>query len=234
MLPKIQQPIFTIFLPLSKKTIKCRPMLVREEKMLLIAKESKELPDIINNLAAVISNCIIDSKIDIFEIPLVEFEYIFVMLRAKSISSEINLKYYDTYDRKITHDVTIDVDKIKITVPDNFNTKIMLSDSMGLMMKIPTLSMMQDLKLDSMDNAEVGVELVSKSIEYIFDNEQVYKASDYTSNEIEEFIEDLSIESFKKLEDYFKALPTMRYTTSYKNSKEEDVNIELTRLEDFF
>jgi len=156
------------------------------------------------------------------------------MLRAKSISSEINLKYYDTYDRKITHDVTIDVDKIKITVPDNFNTKIMLSDSMGLMMKIPTLSMMQDLKLDSMDNAEVGVELVSKSIEYIFDNEQVYKASDYTSNEIEEFIEDLSIESFKKLEDYFKALPTMRYTTSYKNSKEEDVNIELTRLEDFF
>lgn len=209
-------------------------MVVREEKMLLVAKESRDLQDIVNNLAAVISNCIVDSKIDVYELPLVEFEYIFVMLRSKSISEQINLKYYDTYDKKIIHDVNIDVNQIKITVPDNFKTKIMLTDTMGIMMKLPTLSMLQDVSYDSADEAQVGVEMVSKNIDYIFDNEQVYRADEYTSQEIESFIEDLSIESFQKLEEYFKNLPYMKYTTSYKNSKGEDVGIELTRLEDFF
>jgi hypothetical protein len=234
MLPKIQQPIFTIFLPISKKTIKCRPMVVREEKMLLVAKESKELQDIVNNLAAVISNCIVDSAVNVYDLPLVEFEYIFVMLRSKSISEQINLKYYDTYDKKIIHDVNIDVNKIKITIPEKFNTKIMLTDTMGIMMKLPTLSVLQDIDYNSTDEVQVGVDMVSKSIDYIFDSEQVYKVDEYTTEEIENFIEDLSIESFQKIEEYFKHLPSMKYTTSYKNSKGEDVSIELSRLEDFF
>jgi uncharacterized lipoprotein YehR (DUF1307 family) len=237
MLPKIQQPIFSLFLPLSKKTIKYRPMVVREEKMLLLAKESKEYEDIINNVAAVVNNCLVDTDIDIWSIPLVEFEFIFINIRAKSISSTVSLKYYDTYDRKITHDVEIDVSKIKIEIPENFDSKVMLNDSLGITFKLPTLSMTKNLPNTSQDNinvVDVSFDVIRNSIGYIFDSEEIYNVSDYSKEEISDFMESLSAESFAKVESFFKNLPTLKHRVSFKNSKGEDVNIELTRLEDFF
>lgn len=237
MLPKIQQPIFSLFLPLSKKTIKYRPMVVREEKMLLLAKESKEYEDIINNVAAVVNNCLVDTNINIWSIPLVEFEYIFINIRARSIGSTINLKYYDTYDRKITHDVEIDVSKIKIEIPESFNPKVMLSDNLGITFKMPTLSMTKDLPSTAQENinvVDVSFDVIRSSIDYIFDSEEIYNVSDYSENELSDFMESLSVESFAKVETFFKNMPTLKHKVSFKNSKGEDVNIELTRLEDFF
>lgn len=237
MLPKLQYPIFTLFLPLSKKTIKFRPMLVKEEKMLLLAKESKDYEDMINNLSAVINNCLIDTDIDIWDIPLVEFEFIFINIRARSVGSEINLKYYDTYDRAIIHDVSIDINKIKIEVPSNFNSKIMLNDGLGIVFKVPTLQITRSIpNVNEEDFSVVNVsfDVVTSCIDYIFDSEQIYKLSDYTEQEISDFIEALDVESFSKIENFFNNLPTIKHKTSFKNSKGEDVDIILTRLEDFF
>ena len=237
MLPKLQYPIFTLFLPLSKKTIKFRPMLVREEKMLLLAKESKDYEDMINNLSAVINNCLIDTDLDIWDIPLVEFEYIFINIRARSIGSEINLKYYDTYDRSIIHDVSIDVSKIKIEIPDNFKNKIMLNENLGIVFKVPTLTItknLPNLKEEDFSMVNISFNVVGDCIDYIFDNEQIYKITDYSESEISDFIEGLDVESFSKIENFFNTLPAIKHKTLFKNSKGEDVDVVLTRLEDFF
>lgn len=237
MLPKIQHPVFSIFLPVSKKTVKFRPMVVREEKMLLMAKESKEYTDIVNNVAAVISNCLVDTNLDVWDIPLVEFEFLFINIRARSIGNIINLKYYDTYDRSIMHDVEVDVSKIKIEIPEQFNTKIMLNDNLGIAFKLPTLNTtraLPNMQDENFNVVSVSIDVIQECIECVFDSEQVYNIRDYSSDEISEFMESLDIESFAKVEEFFKNIPTLKYKTSFKNSKGEDVNIELTRLEDFF
>lgn len=232
MLPKIQHPIFSVNLPLSKKSVRYRPMLVREEKMLLVAKESKDINDIINNMAQVIQNCLVDN-IDVEALPMVEFEYLFVNIRARSIGNSIDLKYYDTYDKSITHDVTVDLDEIKIDIPKKLDTKIMIDDNIGIMLKLPTLGMARGLKnVNSL--TEVGLEFVCKSIDYIFDKDQIYRPDDYSQQELLDFIESLPPKQFERVEKFFDNLPTLKYSTTYKNSKDEDVTITLTRLEDFF
>lgn len=232
MLPKIQQPIFSLALPLSKKTVRFRPMLVREEKMLLIAKESNTVNDIVNNMAQVVQNCLLDD-IDVESLPMVEFEYLFVNIRARSIGNVIELKYYDTYDRNVKHDVNIEIDDIKIDIPKKFDTKIMFSDNIGVMMKMPVLSLARNMK-DTQDLTELGLDFVCECIDYIFDPDQVYRASEYSKDELLDFIESLPPKDFEKLEKFFSSLPTLKYSTSFKNTKGEDVKINLTRLEDFF
>lgn len=234
MLPKLQQPIFSLNLPLSKKTIKYRPMLVKEEKMLLMAKESKEFTDIINNLEQVIKNCVIDTDIDIGDLPMVEVEYLFLNLRAKSIGNIIELKFYDPHDKKKTHDVSIDADTIKINIPENYNPKIQITDSVGIMLTPPTLNITKNLNLQNDDEVSVGMNLVTRCIKFIYDNDQVYSPADYTPEELQEFIEGLTVETFTKVEQYFNELPTLKHKISYKDTKGEDVNVELTQLEDFF
>lgn len=232
MLPKIQHPIFSLQLPISKKTVRYRPMLVREEKMLLVAKESKDLNDIINNMAQVVQNCLLDD-IDLENLPMAEFEYIFINIRARSVGSTIELKYYDTYDRKIQHEVVIDIDKIKIDVPKDFNPKIMIDDQIGMVLKVPTLGIARNIK-DTSDIVGLGLEFICRCIDYIFDAEQIYRPSDYTHRELLDFIESLPPNQFAVVEKFFENLPTIKFSTTYKNSKDEDVSINLTRLEDFF
>jgi hypothetical protein len=232
MLPKIQYPIFSLHLPISKKSVRYRPMLVREEKMLLVAKESNTAADIINNMVQVVQNCLLDN-IDVDSLPMAEFEYLFVNVRARSIGNIIELKYYDTYDRSVKHDVSIEVDNIKIDIPKKFNTKIMVSDSIGVMMKVPNVSLARNIKA-SKDLTEIGLDFACDCIDYIFDQDQVYSAADYSKEELLDFIESLPPKEFEKLENFFTYLPTLKYSTSFKNTKGEDVKVNLTRLEDFF
>lgn len=237
MLPKIQHPVFSLLLPISKKTVKFRPMIVKEEKMLLMAKESKEYLDIVNNLAAVVSNCLVDTDLDVWSVPLVEFEYLFINIRARSIGNIVNLKYYDTYDKSVTHDVDIDVSKIKIEMPKKFNTKVMLNENLGVTFKMPTLKTacaLPDLQQENYNVVSVSFDVVRECLESVFDSEQVYSIKDYSADEVSDFMENLNSESFAKIEDFFKNIPTLKYKTSFKNTKGEDVDIELTRLEDFF
>jgi hypothetical protein len=208
-------------------------MLVKEEKMLLLAKESKDIRDIVNNVVSVINNCILSEDIDILDLPMVEFEYIFVNIRARSISNVITLKYYDTYDKKITHDVVIDIDDIKIVNYESFNPKIMLGDNLGMVLRLPNLEISQRIDTKK-DEATIGIDIIKNCIDYIFDSESIYRLQDYSVEEVEDFIDSLSLDNFNKMENIFKNLPRLEYKTSFKNSKGEDVNIELTRLEDFF
>ena len=202
-----------------------------------MAKESKEYTDIVNNLAAVVNNCLVDTNLDVWNIPLVEFEYLFINIRARSVGNIINLKYYDTYDKSITHDVEVDASKIKIEVPEKFNTKIMISDNLGIVFKAPTLNttkVLPNIQQEDLNMVNVTFDVIHECIECIFDSEQIYNIKDYSEDEVSDFMESLNTESFAKVEDFFKNIPTLKYKTSFKNTKGEDVNIELTRLEDFF
>ena len=92
MLPKIDVPSYDIVLPVSKTKVTFRPFLVKEQKILLMAVESNESDFIVNNIKKVLQNCAI-SELNVDNLPLVDIEYYFLNLRAKSVGEEIETRY---------------------------------------------------------------------------------------------------------------------------------------------
>lgn len=227
MLPSINHPIFVLELPLSKTKIRYRPILVKEEKMLLVAKESGVFEEIIENVKAVVSNCVLD-KIDFDSIPLVEIEYIFLHLRSKSIGDIIRLKVIDEFDKKVKHDVEFSVDEISIVIDPKNNKNIRLSDSLGLIMKYPVFS-----SITAEAEPDFYKSLVN-SIESVYDAETVYKFSDASEAERITFIDSLTVQHLDKIKDFFTTLPKMRKIVEYTNSKGGKSELVLESFYDFF
>ena len=100
MLPKIDVPLYSITLPLSNKKIKIRPFLVKEEKILLMAMESNDEESILLAIKQIVNNCCVD-KIDVDELPILDLEFIFLNLRARSIGEMVELEYKCNNDIKL-------------------------------------------------------------------------------------------------------------------------------------
>jgi hypothetical protein len=92
-LPKIDVPTYEIELPVSKKKIKFRPFLVKEQKNLLMAIESTDSVTVQQAISDVLNNCTLTEKINIDKLPIVDVEYYFLHLRAKSVGEVIESKY---------------------------------------------------------------------------------------------------------------------------------------------
>src|SRR5574343_282713 len=94
-LPKIDYPILNIKVPSTKKEHMFRPFLVKEEKILLMAKESRNNADIFTAIKQVVQNCCLDEKFKIDALPIFDLEYLFIKLRAFSIDNVIKINYRD-------------------------------------------------------------------------------------------------------------------------------------------
>ena len=92
-LPKIDLPLFEVVVPSSETKINCRPFTVKEEKVLLVAQESKEIDQIILAIKQIINNCVKD--IDVERLALFDLEYILLALRSKSVSNNAKFNIRD-------------------------------------------------------------------------------------------------------------------------------------------
>ena len=92
-LPKLDVPTYEIELPVSKKKIKYRPFLVKEQRNLLMAIESNESATIQQNVKDILYNCTLTENIDIEKLPIIDVEFYFINLRAKSVGEVIETKY---------------------------------------------------------------------------------------------------------------------------------------------
>lgn len=227
MLPSINHPIFVLELPLSKTKIRYRPILVKEEKMLLVAKESGIFEEVIENVKAVVSNCVLD-KIDFNTIPLVEVEYIFLHLRSKSIGDIIRLKIVDEFDKNVKHDVEFSIDEISIVVDSKNSKKIRLDENLGLIMKYPVFN-----SITSGEESDFYASLMN-SIDSVYDQDTVYKFADASSNERISFIDSLSVQHLEKIKEFFVTLPKMHKKIEYTNSRGGKSELVLESFYDFF
>ena len=131
MLPQITHPTFELFLPISKITIKYRPMLVKEEKMLLLSKEGNDDSMIVENIKNVLQNCCFN-KLNFKKLPLAEVEFLFLNIRSKSIHNIISVRVTDRYNPQIKHSVDVDLDEVTIKFDGEQETKIMLKPTLAL------------------------------------------------------------------------------------------------------
>ena len=225
--------MFDFVIPSTKKKIKIRPMLVKEEKILLMAKESKENGDILNAIKQVVNNCIIDSDIDIDKLPIFDLEYLFIKIRSISVSNITKVSYKDNEDNKV-YDFDVDLDKIKVIFPETIEKRIMISDDTGIVLKYPDASLYSDDIFLNNSETEVFEMMALNCIEKIFAGDEIHVPKDYTKAELMEFLENMDIISFNKFREFTSNLPKMEYTINYKNESGNDRKIVLSSLNDFF
>jgi hypothetical protein len=170
--------------------------------------------------------------VNIDTLAIFDLEYLFLKLRAKSVNNIIKLSYKDTEDEKI-YDFELNLDEIEVNIPDQANSKIEITDDVGMMMKYPTADI-----TDKMGDINSEVELMTffivNCIDVIYDADSVYPATDYSEKEISEFLDNLDVSTFEKIRGFFESIPKLQHTIKYKNSLENDREIELTNLKDFF
>lgn len=214
MLPKIDVPIYEMQLISTGKTIRYRPFTVKEEKLFLMANESEDMDSIISTIKQVVTNCVLDD-IDIESLPIFDIEHIFLNLRAKSVSEVVNLKYRcnnnvtdeDGKEHKCGNLVEFDLNVLDIDTPKIIkdSNKIMISDNLGLMMRYPSFNMIIANKGKS--ESETLVDLIVDCIDYVFDENQIYKSKDTPRQELVELVESLQSKDLDKIKVFFENIP---------------------------
>ena len=233
-LPKIKHPLFKLVVPSTGKTISYRPFTVQEEKLLLVVKMSDDLKEVIDAVKQVINNCVIDS-IDVDKLAIFDIEYIFINIRKVSISNVVEL-FYTHNEKKVAFNV--DLDEVKVKFNPDHTDKIMINEALGIKMKYPDLETMMtmefDVRLNNFDAAIVNdsiFNLIVGSIEYIFDDDKVYK--DFTKDEITDFLNSLRVEDLTKIQNFFATMPAVQHEVELDVGGEK-VKVELRGMKDFF
>lgn len=231
-LPKVDKPLFEMMVPSQNKSVMFRPFVVREEKILLTAQQSGTEKDIILAIKQVLQNCAQDSGFDVDKLATFDLEYMFLKLRARSVNNIIEVSYRDLEDDKV-YDFEIDLDQVEMLQNKNKSNKISVSDNVGIVMKYPSVTILDNIP-NGISAAELVEYLIRSCIDQIYDEDNVYPVSEHTEEELTDFIESLDIDTFNKIREFFDDLPQMYYKIEYKNSLGNDREIELTTLSDFF
>lgn len=210
-LPKIDLPIYDLTVPSSKKIITVRPFSVKEEKLLLMAVESKDNDEVIRTVKQVVNNCIVSEDVDIDKLPFFDVDYMFIFLRAKSVgeSVDVNLTCNNILENgnKCGHvfQTAMDISKCEL-ITEDVSDDIKLDDKgNGVKLKYPnyaTIKRVEENEIDAKTN------MIVNSIDYIYDKKSKYSAKDHSKEELKDYIEGLTEENYKKLEAYVDNYPT--------------------------
>lgn len=215
-LPKMNAPLYNVTVPSTKKEVKFRPFLVKEEKSLLLAQQSEDPKVMINTLKSIIENCIVD-KIDIDKLAIFDYEYLFTQIRAKSVGEIVELLFLcDTCDDdKAKTQVNLDISKFEVEFPEGHDTKIPLFEDVGIIMKNPSLDTLDKLEKIKDGDIDSIFDVVAECMESVYTTEEVFNTKDQTKEEVIEFLENLTQEQFKKIEGFFLTMPKLRQTVEY-------------------
>ena len=234
-LPKLNTPTYELEVPSTDEKIKYRPFLVKEEKILLMAMESKDNAQIINAVKDIVSSCTFE-KLNVATMPMFDMEYIFLNIRAKSVGEVSKIKILCPDDKKTYASVELDLTKVEVQVGDEHSNKIELTDDMGLIMTYPTIDSFLESGIEDI-NANNMLDVIGTCILQIYEQkgEKVYQAKDQTKKELTEFIESMNSNQFKKLQSFFDTMPKLTHTIKVKNPKtKKSSDVKLTGLNDFF
>ena len=234
-LPKLTTPTYELEIPSTGEKVKYRPFLVKEEKILMMAMESKASADITQAVKDIVKECTFD-KVNIDNMPMFDVEYIFLNIRSKSVGEVSKLKLLCPDDGKTYADVELNLNEVKVQVGDDHTNKIDLGNDMGLIMKYPTIDSFSESGIRDINPSNM-LEVISTCILQIFEKkgEKVYDTKDQTKKEVTDFIEQLNTKQFKDVQKFFETMPKLKHTIKIKNPKtKKESEITLTGLNDFF
>ena len=226
-LPKLETPTYELELPSTGEKVKYRPFLVKEQRNLMLASESEDEIEIQNALANIISECTF-GKIDPFEVPLFDIEFMFLRIRGKSVGEQIKLNVLCPDDNKTRTDITINLEDIDVHMEATHNNEISVTDNITIFMRYPTLKDMTNVGTDNTDVATI-FNLIKSCVAEIRDEKTVHNRIDISEKEMEEFIDNLPSKVFENLGEFFNSMPKVQHpvkVTNPKTKKKGEIIIE--------
>ena len=235
-LPKIVTPTYELVLPSTKKTIKYRPFLVKEEKLLVLALETEDQKEITNAVRSVIKNCISTRGVKVENLPTFDIEFLFLNIRGKSVGEEVEVNIIAPDDGVTQIPVKIDIDDIKVTENPEHNKQIKLNDELMMEMRYPSLDQFIKNNFDITDsNFDQSFELIASCVDKIFSEEEVWSTDDVSKKEVIEFLEGMNSIQFKDIEKFFETMPKLSHTLTVTNPKTKvESEVVLEGLSSFF
>jgi hypothetical protein len=236
-LPKIATPTYELDLPSTGETVKYRPFLVKEEKLLVIALESEDTKQITTAIKTVIKNCIETKGIKVETLPTFDIEYLFLNIRGKSVGEEIEVNIICPDDGETTVPIKINVDDIKVQKNEEHDNKIKLDAHLMMEMKYPSLEQFIKSNFDLSNNnaMEQSFELVASCVDKIYSEDEVWAAADVTKKELMEFLDQMNSSQFKQIEKFFETMPKLSHTVKVTNPNTQvESEVVLEGLSSFF
>lgn len=239
-LPLITTPSYELTLPSDGNKIQFRPFLVKEEKILLMAVESKDEKEMLSALRQIIINCVETEGFDVDSAPLFDLEFIFLKLRAKSVGEDAK-PVIQPKGCNVDVELSVNLDTVTVVRGKNHSNKIIIlpksskQEEIGCGLSYPSLNNTETVSEKDADNPEVAFGVIRNCLDYIYQGEEMYSASDYTEDQLTDFIDNLTQEQFSKITNFFETMPHLEKEVAYTNpcTKEEET-VVLRGLQDFF
>ena len=236
-LPKIATPEYELTLSSTKKSVRYRPFLVKEEKLLVLALESENNKEITTAIKSVLKSCILTRGVKVESLPTFDIEYLFLNIRGKSVGEEVEVNIIAPDDGVTEIPVTIALDEIQVVEGEGHDKQIKLDDSLMMEMKYPSLDQFIKSNFDFEDssNLEQSFELIASCIDKIFSEEEVWSTSDVSKKEVIEFLEQMNSVQFKDIEKFFDTMPKLTHKIQVMNPNTKvESTVVLEGLSSFF
>ena len=236
-LPKIATPTYELELPSTEQTVRYRPFLVKEEKLLVLALETEDTKQITNAIKSVLKSCVLTKGVKVETLPTFDIEYLFLNIRGKSVGEELEVKVICPDDEKTEVPITIDLDEVKVQKSEGHNKQLKLDDTLMMEMRYPSLDQFIKNNFDFKDEnqMEQSFDLIGSCIDKIYNEDEVWATADCTKKEVKEFLESMNSSQFKDIEKFFETMPKLSHTIKVKNPKTKvESEVVLEGLASFF
>tara|TARA_R110000824_G_scaffold49838_12_gene139695 strand:- start:974 stop:1708 length:735 start_codon:yes stop_codon:yes gene_type:complete len=222
-LPSMTVPTYDFELPSTGEKINYRPFLVKEQKLMLIAQEGGDEKEALEAIKQILENCCLNPDIKINELPLFDIEFFFLQLRSKSVGEKVQLYFRhqlcpknDGQPSNTQTEIEVDLNEVKVQTDPSHNKKIDLNDGVGMIMKYPKVDSLANIDFKNQDNLDGIIKFIGNCIEKIYDKNEMYTQQDYTPEELNEFITNLTEDQFNKIQNFFDTSPKIKHLVNFK------------------
>jgi len=236
-LPKIATPTYELVLPSTGKTIKYRPFLVKEEKILILALESEDPKQITNAIKTTLKSCISTRGIKVEDLPTFDIEYIFLNIRGKSVGESIDVLVTCPDDGETQVEHKIYIDEIKIEKDEKHSPDIKLDHSLTLRMKYPSLNefVKNNFNISDDNTLQASMDIIVSCIDVVYSEDESWAAADCTKKELDEWLGTLNTSQFKEIEYFFETMPKLTHKVKITNPNTKvESEVTLEGLTSFF
>ena len=231
-LPKLNTVTYELTLPSTGQKLEYRPFLVKEQKALMIAQESKDDKQIEKTFAQIINDCVI-ADIDPYELPMFDIEYVFLRIRGKSVGEKVKLSLLCPDDEKTRVDVEVNLEEVDVQMQKDHTNTIELSNDISMIMKYPCLKDMTGF--DEEGEITNLFEMIKRCVHEVHHGETIYSRVDISDKELDEFIDSMSSDNFEQVTNFFNTMPKLIHVVEVKNPKtKKKSEIPIEGLQSFF
>ena len=226
-LPKLDNPTYEMVQPSTGETVKFRPFLVKEQKILMIAQETGEGMEMSNAMCELIKSCTFGKISEPQHLPSFDVEYMFLKIRSKSVGDEVELNITCPDDGKTVVPYTLNLNDVEIQHTEGHKNTIMITDTVGMTMKYPSLENLKKYTSDKLGAVELTFGVIAECLVNIFDDKEVYE--ELPKKELDDFIESMNTDQFAEVQAFFDGIPRLKHeivVTNPNTGKENKVTLE--------